>query len=94
MNSDYIHIDEYKVYDFTKSYIEKRITGVKETFKNKILGNPRYSKEYKEHVSNPDNIVVNYRTKELLDIDVDLSYLEVKVTYDYTYEYVSDRGLR
>ncbi len=84
---DYIEFDQKKVYCYTSKFVAAKIKEAKEKFSKECKNNSRYSKEYIAHISDIDNIKVDFRQFLKYDIVCDMSNVSVDYSYDYTFTY-------
>ncbi len=80
---------EKQFYDYSQTYLSNRILSIKNEFIKKCKNNQSLSKEYISYISNPDNIKVTLKPDYGVDLFLELYSLKVKITYSYTFSYVS-----
>lgn len=84
---DYIEFDQKKAYAFTEKFEADTIKKIKQVFQKKCKANSHYSAEYIKHISNIENIKVDFRRLMKYDIACDFRRIEVDYSYDYTVTY-------
>ncbi|MBE6662251.1 MAG: hypothetical protein E7606_03090 [Ruminococcaceae bacterium] len=82
--------DKKRIFNFSQKYVENQIAAIKREFRDQCKYDNTLSKEFKEHVSNVENITVNFRPKYGYDMYLSLDSVWVNYEFDYTLSYYTD----
>ena len=82
-----LHIDEKKIFNFSQKYVDSQIAEIKKTFSSKCKNDSTLSKEYKEHITDKDNINVTFKPKYGYNIYATFNSIHAKYQFTYTMTY-------
>lgn len=86
-------IEEKQIWFFKEKYMKEQIDKIKRAFKSKCLEDNTLSDDYKNYVSDLDNILVGFKPVYGFDMDARFKWVEASYIFEYTYTYQSGQHL-